>query len=65
MKTMNCKQLGGTCNLAFQANPFEEIAEKFPTYNGFLIQPNGPSLIRLLPVFEERVREIEPINATL
>jgi hypothetical protein len=27
MKTMTCKQLGGTCNVEFQANTFEEMAE--------------------------------------
>ena len=27
MKTMTCKQLGGACNLEFQAETFEEIAE--------------------------------------
>lgn len=27
MKTMTCKQLGGACNHAFQAETFEEIAE--------------------------------------
>lgn len=27
MKKMTCKQLGGACDLAFQANSFEEIAE--------------------------------------
>jgi len=27
MKTMTCKQLGGTCNTAFHANSFEEIAD--------------------------------------
>lgn len=27
MKTMTCKQLGGACKQAFQANTFEEIAE--------------------------------------
>ncbi len=26
MKTMTCKQLGGACDLEFQANTFEEIA---------------------------------------
>jgi len=25
MKTMTCKQLGGTCETAFQAESFEEI----------------------------------------
>jgi len=27
MKTMTCKQLGGACDLAFQANSFDELAE--------------------------------------
>ncbi len=27
MKTMNCKQLGGACDLEFQANTFEEISD--------------------------------------
>ena len=27
MKTMTCKQLGGACDLEFQANSFEEMAE--------------------------------------
>ena len=26
MKTMTCKQLGGACDMAFQAETFEEIA---------------------------------------
>ena len=28
MKTMNCKQLGGACDVKFHANSFEEIAEQ-------------------------------------
>lgn len=27
MKTMTCKQLGGTCDKTFSANTFEEMAE--------------------------------------
>ena len=27
---MTCKQLGGACNLEFEANTFEEIAKKKP-----------------------------------
>ena len=27
MKTMNCRQLGGACELEFTANTFEEMAE--------------------------------------
>lgn len=28
MKTMTCKELGGACDLEFQAETFEDIAEK-------------------------------------
>ncbi len=27
MKTMNCKELGGACDLEFRANTFDEIKE--------------------------------------
>ena len=27
MKTMNCKQLGGACDMEFSGNTFEEIVE--------------------------------------
>ena len=27
MKTMTCRQLGGVCDLEFQADKFEEVAE--------------------------------------
>ncbi len=27
MKTMNCKQLGGACDLEFHANTFEEMSD--------------------------------------
>ena len=27
MKTMTCKQLGGACDITFQANSFDEITE--------------------------------------
>lgn len=27
MKSMTCKELGGACNMTFEANTFEEIAE--------------------------------------
>ena len=27
MKTMTCKQLGGACDMKFQANTFEEMAQ--------------------------------------
>jgi uncharacterized protein YjcR len=28
MKSMTCKQLGGACDIVFQAETFEEMAEK-------------------------------------
>lgn len=29
MKTLSCKQLGGACELEFNANTFEEMAQWF------------------------------------
>lgn len=32
MKSMTCKQLGGACDLIFQAETFEELAEMSKTH---------------------------------
>ena len=40
MKTMNCNQLGGACDLAFNANTFEEIAEMSKQHGMEMFQKN-------------------------
>jgi len=38
MKTMTCKQLGGTCNETFSASTFEEIAEMSKKHGAEMFQ---------------------------
>ncbi len=38
MKTMTCKQLGGACNMKFQAQSFEEMAELSKTHGKEMFQ---------------------------
>lgn len=38
MKTMTCKQLGGSCDLQFHANSFEEIAEQSKKHGMDMLQ---------------------------
>jgi len=40
MKTMTCKQLGGACELAFQAETFDEIAQLSKQHGIEMFQKN-------------------------
>ena len=40
MKTMTCKQLGGACDLEFNANTFDEMAELSKNYGMEMFQQN-------------------------
>ncbi len=40
MKTMTCKQLGGACELEFQASTFEEMAELSKKHGMEMFQKN-------------------------
>lgn len=42
MKTMTCKQLGGACDAAFQAETFEEIAELSKKHGMEMLQKGDP-----------------------
>ncbi|MBU2884019.1 hypothetical protein KO525_02025 [Psychrosphaera sp. B3R10] len=42
MKTMTCKQLGGACDLKFQAETFEEMAEKSKMHGMEMFQKQDP-----------------------
>ena len=43
MKTMTCKQLGGACDKAFQANTFEELAELSKQHGMEMYQTQDPA----------------------
>jgi len=38
MKTMNCRQLGGACDMEFKANSFDEIAEMSKQHGMKMVQ---------------------------
>ena len=48
MKTMTCRQLGGACDEEFQANSFEEIAEKSKKHGMEMIQKGDEEHIRAM-----------------
>lgn len=43
MKTMTCKQLGGACDEAFQANTFEELTELSKQHGMEMFQKQDPA----------------------
>lgn len=43
MKTMTCKQLGGGCDKAFQANTFEELATMSKMHGMEMFQTQDPN----------------------
>ena len=42
MKTMNCRQLGGACELEFTADTFEEMAELSRKHGMAMVQQGDP-----------------------
>ena len=48
MKTMNCKQLGGTCDKEFHANSFEEIAEMSKQHGMEMFQQNDEAHLKAM-----------------
>ncbi len=42
MKTMTCKQLGGACEIAFQAETFDELAELSKAHGMEMFQKQDP-----------------------
>ena len=48
MKTMTCKQLGGACNIAFQANTFEKIAELSKKHGMEMFQANDQKHLKAM-----------------
>lgn len=56
MKTMTCKQLGGACDLAFQANTFEELAEMSQKHGMEMFQKQDQAHLEALGKMSERMQ---------
>lgn len=48
MKTMTCNQLGGSCDLEFSANTFEEIAELSKQHGMEMFQKNDAAHMKAM-----------------
>lgn len=48
MKTMTCKQLGGTCDKTFSANSFDEIAEMSKQHGMEMFQKGDESHLKAI-----------------
>ncbi|MFK8039687.1 MAG: DUF1059 domain-containing protein [Crocinitomicaceae bacterium] len=56
MKKMTCKQLGGACDLTFEANTFEEIAEMSKNHGTDMFQKNDPPHLEAMQKMQSIMR---------
>jgi len=57
MKTMTCKQLGGACDLEFQANTFEEMAEMSKKHGMEMFQANDADHLEAMGAMKELMKK--------
>lgn len=62
MKTMTCKQLGGACDMEFQANTFEEIAEMSKNHGMEMFQKNDTLHLEAMGKMQELMKSPEAMN---
>ena len=56
MKTMNCKQLGGACNLEFHADTFEEMAELSKKHGMEMFQSGDKAHLKAMNEMQELMK---------
>lgn len=59
MKKMTCKQLGGACDLEFQAKTFEEIAEQSKQHGMEMFQKNDAAHLQAMSEMRELMKSPE------
>ena len=57
MKTMNCKQLGGACNMKFHASSFEEIAELSKQHGMEMFQKQDKDHLEAMNKIQELMKQ--------
>lgn len=57
MKTMTCNQLGGACDLKFQADTFEEIAELSKQHGREMFQKNDKAHLDAMNAMKELMKD--------
>ncbi len=59
---MTCKQLGGACDLEFQAETFDEIAEMSKNHGMEMFQKNDEAHLKAMQKMQELMQEPEAIQ---
>jgi hypothetical protein len=62
MKTMNCKQLGGSCDKEFHAETFEEIAEMSKKHGMEMFQQNDEPHLKAMNEMRELMQKPEAMT---
>ncbi len=62
MKTMNCRQLGGACDLEFHANTFEEMSELSKQHGMDMHQKNDVAHLEAMQKIQELMKSPEDMN---
>ncbi len=62
MKTMNCKQLGGACEMEFHANSFDEIAEMSKKHGMEMFQSNDEAHLKAMNEMQELMQKPEAMK---
>ena len=62
MKTMNCRQLGGACELEFTADTFEEMAELSRKHGMAMVQQGDPSHLEAMNQMRELMQSPEAMQ---
>jgi len=56
MKSMTCKQLGGACDLVFEANTFEEMAEQSKKHGMEMFQKGDAAHLQAMGKMQELMK---------
>lgn len=62
MKKMTCKQLGGACDLEFEANTFEEMAELSKQHGTEMYQQQEPAHMKAMGEMMELMKDPEAMG---
>ena len=62
MKTMTCKELGGACELKFQAETFEEIVELSKTHGMQMFQEHDAQHMEAMQKIQQLMQNPEDMQ---
>ncbi|NNG09145.1 MAG: DUF1059 domain-containing protein [Arenibacter sp.] len=65
MKKMSCKQLGGACDMEFQADTFEEIAEQSKKHGMEMFQAKDERHLKAMKKMQELMQSPDAMKEWL